>query len=118
MARRKRTDTEERRTAGFRLQLTPTERRKVDAAAAKRGLRLSDYGRRALLRRPIDRPKDADGMRRNPDAAALWQQVHALGVNMNQIAYHLNATGRLDDVPELRELCGEIKAVFARIMKL
>lgn len=118
MARHKRAYTGERRTAGFRLQLTPTERRKIDAAAAKRGIRLSDYGRRALLRRPIERPQETGGMRRNPDAAALWEQVRALGVNMNQIAHMLNATARLDDVPELRELCREIKAVFARIMAL
>lgn len=118
VARYKRADTGERRTAAFRLQLTPSERSRLDAAAAKRGLRLSDYGRRALLRRPIEPARDATTAPHYPEAVALWEQVRALGVNMNQIAHHMNATGALDDVPELRALCREIKAVFARIMAL
>ena len=51
--------------------------------------------------------------RATPEAVALCEQVRALGVNKNQIAHHVNATGQLDDVPELRELYREIKAVFA-----
>lgn len=119
LARRKRTDTEERLTARLHFKVTPTERRKVHADAAKRGISLSDHARRRLLRRAVEHgAQDAGGMRRNPEAAALCRQVLALGVNMNQIAHLANATGRLDDVPELRELCREIKAVFARIMTL
>jgi Mobilization protein NikA len=118
VARHKRAYTGEQRTAGLRLQLTPTERRKLDAAAAQRGVSLSDYARRAMLRRSKKAANDAGDVRRHPDAAALSDQVRALGVNMNQIAHHLNATGELDDVPELRELCREIKTVFARILAL
>jgi len=119
VARRKRADTEERFTAGLHVKVTPTERGKLDAAAAKRGISLSDHARRRLLRRAVDHGvDDAGGLRRNPDAAALSKQVLALGVNMNQVAHELNATGRLRDVPTLEELCREIKAVFARIMAL
>jgi hypothetical protein len=118
MARRKKSYTGERLTAGLHSKCTPSERRRVDAAALTRGVSLSDYVRRAVLRRPIDARPAAGARRTNPDAAALWREAHALGVNLNQIAHKLHTFDRLDDVPELRELCREIKAVFARIMAL
>jgi Bacterial mobilisation protein (MobC) len=117
VARHKRSFTGERLTAGLHVKCTPSERRRLDAAAVKRGMSLSDYARRAVFRRPIE-PARAAAAPHYPEAVALWEQVRALGVNMNQIAHHLNATGELDDVPALRALCREIKAVFARIMAL
>jgi hypothetical protein len=116
MARYKQTFRGERLTSTFQAKCTPSERRKLDAAAEAHGMSLSDYARRAVLRRPVEPPEGR--MRRNPDAAALYEQVRALGVNMNQIAHHAHATGEIRDIPELRELCQEIKAVFARIVAL
>jgi hypothetical protein len=119
VARRKRTDTAERLTAGVHVKVTPTERQKLDAAAVRRGISLSDHTRRRLLRRGLDHGvKTAGSIRRNAEAAALFEQVRRLGVNMNQVAHELNATGRLRDHPALEHLCDEIKAVFARIMAL
>jgi hypothetical protein len=116
MARHKRAYTGERRTAALRLQLTPAERSHLDAAAEAHGMSLSDYARRAVFRRPVQPRKGR--MRQNPDAVALWEQVRALGVNLNQIAHHAHATGEIRDIPELRELCQEIRAVFERIVAL
>jgi hypothetical protein len=117
VARHKRVYAGERRTAALRLQLTPAERGQLDAAAAEHGISLSDYARRTVFRRPIE-SRNGSGIRRNPEAAELCEQVRALGVNMNQIAHHLNATGKIRDIPEFAELCREIKVVFARIISL
>jgi hypothetical protein len=40
VVRRKKSYTGERLTAGLHLKCTPTERHKIEAAAAKRGMRL------------------------------------------------------------------------------
>ena len=117
MARHKRSYTGERLTAGLHVKCTPNERQRLDAAASARGVTLSDYTRRLVLRRAADHPVAGTGGR-NPDAAALCEQVRRLGVNMNEIARHMNMTGQLRDVPELRDLCTEIKSVFARIIQL
>ena len=118
MARHKQSYSEERHTAPILVHATPSERRKLQAAADRDGVSLSNFGHGLMLRRSAARSLTVAGTRRNPDAAALWEQVRLLGVNMNQVAQKLNTFDRLDDVPELRELCREIKAVFARIMAL
>jgi hypothetical protein len=116
MARYKQTYRGERLTSSFQAKCTPSERKKLDAAAGAHGMSLSDYARRVVLRRPVEPP--ADRMRRNPEVAELYEQVRALGVNMNQLAHHAHATGEIRDIPELRELCEEIRTVFARIIAL
>jgi hypothetical protein len=106
MARLQRSYAGERRTAPLRLQLTPSERAEVDAAAAGQGVHLSEYSRQRLLQRQA--PVVA-GARRNPEAAALMHALEgaafenkAIGINLNQIARSLNTTGELRDLPELR----------------
>jgi hypothetical protein len=119
MARHKRSYTGERLTAGVHVKCTPNERQRLDAAASERGVTLSDYTRRLLLRHAVAHPgADTGGAHRNPEAAALCEQVRRLGVNLNEIARYMNMTGQLRDVPELRDLCTEIKSVFARIIQL
>jgi Bacterial mobilisation protein (MobC) len=117
MARHKQAYRGERLTASFAAKCTPSERERLDAAAKAHGISLSDYARRTVFHRPIESRNGSD-IRRNPEAAELCEQVRALGVNMNQIAHHLNATGEIRDIPEFAELCREIKAVFARIISL
>jgi hypothetical protein len=54
--------------------------------------------------------------RRNPEAVALMReldaaasQIRATGINLNQIAFHLNSTGDLRDWPELREALNRVR---------
>jgi hypothetical protein len=117
MARHKRSYTGERRTEHIGFYATPTERAELEAAAAQRGANRSEYTRELVYRR-LGTPVTVAGVQRNADAAALVNQVRPLGVNMNQVARHLNATGEIRDYPELRELLAGIKAVLARPLAL
>ena len=68
MARYERSYVGERRTAPLRLQLTPSERAELEAAAARQGApTLSTYARELLFRRPGG---VVAGTRRNPEAKA------------------------------------------------
>src|SRR5277367_4562819 len=94
MARYERSYSGERRTAPLRLQLTPTERNALEAAAAGQGATLSAYARELLFRRAAAMVADT---RRNPEAKALADELRAIGINLNQIARHANTTGELSD---------------------
>jgi hypothetical protein len=117
MARHKRSYSGERCTVKRTVQLTPTHAAQLDAAAAAAGAPFGTFARELLVRRAATVGVVA-GTRRNPDASQLADQVRPLGINMNQIARHLNSTGELRDWRELTELLAEIKAVFARILAL
>src|SRR4051794_38235632 len=87
MARYDRAYAGERRTAPLRLQLTPSERASLEAAAAQQGASISAYAREQLFRRSA---AIVAGTRRNPEAAALMRELSAIGNNLNQIARYLN----------------------------
>jgi hypothetical protein len=112
---RPRKSADDRASSAFQIRLTEAQRRQLEAKAAAGNISITELVRVAALdyKPPPRRMTPA-----TPETVTLWREVHALGINMNQIAYHLNATGELDNVPELRELCREIRAVFARIMAL
>ena len=92
MARYERSYDGERRTAPLRLQLTPSERDELDAAASGQGATLSAYTRELLFSRSA---AVVAGTRRNPEAAALMRELSAIANNLNQIARQLNTTGEL-----------------------
>jgi len=115
MARYNRTYVGERRTAPLRLQLTPSERDELDAAAAGQGTTLSVYTRELLFRRSA---AVVAGARRNPEAAALMRELNAIGNNLNQIARHLNTTGELDAWDDLDGALGLCKQAIARVLEL
>jgi Bacterial mobilisation protein (MobC) len=108
MARYERTYAGEKRTVKMTLQLTPTERDELDAAATGQGApTLSAYARELLFRRSA---AVVAATRRNPEAKAIMDalteaagELNAIGNNLNQIARHLNTTGDLRDWDELRE---------------
>jgi hypothetical protein len=108
MPRYERSYTGEKRTDGLRLMLTPTERRELEEAAEGQGApNLSTYARELLFRRSA---AVVAATRRNPEAKAIMDaldtaagELNAIGVNLNQIARHLNSTGDLRDWGELRE---------------
>ena len=101
MARRKQTDTKERRTATVTVQFTPTERAKLGARAEKVGVSMSDYARAALL-----------GYRlhvKNPMTERALDQLFGIGTNLNQIAKHANTTGEIrEDAKEGIQKCHEV----------
>jgi hypothetical protein len=100
--RRRRRDPAMLRTASLFVKLTPAERDELNKAAG--GRRVSSYARELLFRRQA---AVVAGTRRNPEAAALARELNAIGINLNQIARHLNSTGELrayDDLPAVLEL--------------
>jgi hypothetical protein len=103
MARHKRSYSGERRTAALRLQLTPSERAELDAAATRERASLSDFTRELVFRR-MAAPGTVARTRRNPEAAGIMRALlaaayehNANGNNLNQIARHANTTGELAD---------------------
>ena len=115
MARYDRGFDGERRTAFLGIQLTPTERAELEAAAQEVGARVSTFARELLLRRG---PAVVAGTRRNPEAAGLMRELNAIGNLLNQIARHLNSTGETrpwDDLPGVLDLH---KRALSRILDL
>jgi Bacterial mobilisation protein (MobC) len=120
MARHKRSYTGEKRTAALRLQLTPSERLKLETDAGGHGApNLSTYARELLFRRSA---AIVAATRRNPEAAGIMQALNLAGRelnvtsnNLNQIARHLNTTGDLRDWGELREALGDFQQTAERL---
>ena len=102
MGRYERSYAGERRTEKVTVQLMPSERAELEAAAELVGAQnLSIYVRELLFRRSA---AVVAGTRRNPEANAIMREIdaaagalNAAGNNLNQIARHLNATGELRD---------------------
>jgi len=112
MAGRRKQDARERRTAGLRLQLTPTERAEIDRRAAAAGRRVSDFGRAVLL----SDPKAPAPSARDPDAIrGLRAEIRHLGNNWNQIAHHANLRCEL---PTQKALAPVIEAIMAALQKV
>ena len=99
MARYERSYTGERRTAALRLQLTPSERDELDAAAERQGASVSDLAREILFRR---RSAARPSVGTNTEAAIIKRELeasqhahNAAGNLLNQLARHANTTGEL-----------------------
>jgi hypothetical protein len=97
------------------VQLTPTERDELEAAATRQGASISVYARELLFRRSA---AVVAATRRNPEAKALMRELSAIGNNLNQIARHLNTTGDLRDWGELREAMTLHKEAISRVLSL
>jgi hypothetical protein len=117
MARYEQSYSGERRTAGLRVQLTPSQRLELDEAAAARGAHISDYAREQLFRRG-GQPLVVAGTRRNPEAKALLNELQRIGNNLNQITHHANANDMIADQRELHEALMLLKAAMARVIAL
>jgi len=81
MARHKLSYAGERFTAACHLQLTPAQREELAAAAKNQGARLSDYVREQLFRRGGQTGVTA-GVRRNPEAKAMLDELRRIGNNL------------------------------------
>ena len=117
MARYRDTDASERRTAKVTVQLAPTERERLETAAAREGKVLSEYVRQLCLRRGGRAPVVA-GTRRNPDAKQLADELRAIGNNINQLARVANQTGELRREAELGMVIDRLVATMDRVIRL
>lgn len=117
MARHKQAYAGERFTTGLYVQVTPTQREELGEAAKATGARLSDYVRERLFRRGGQQAVAA-GVRRNPEAKALLDELRRIGNNLNQLAHHANAVGMLREERELRGNITQLKAAMERILGL
>lgn len=115
MARPKRSDSGERRTAFLGIWLTPAELESLREIAKGQGVQLSQFSRELLFRRAA---AVVASTRRNPEAADLMRELSALGNNLNQISRHLNSTGGLRDWDELRDALTLHKRAVAKVLDL
>lgn len=96
----------ERRDQQMKFVVTGEERAEIEQAAASRGLRLSEFFRR----RSMGVRLPASGVDRQQAAEATVALLR-LGVNLNQIAKHVNA-GRTTPVAELSDIIARINSTM------
>jgi Bacterial mobilisation protein (MobC) len=115
MARYRKQDAAERRTAFFGFQLTPTERAKLERRAAASGLHLSEYCRRMALsdaREPAPAARDPAALR------GIRAEIAHVGNNWNQMTHHVNATGDVPSQKVLKEIGDAIMAALKKVREL
>jgi hypothetical protein len=115
MGRYARHDASERRTAFLGIQLTPSERGELDAAAKKLGATPSAYARELLFRRSA---AVVASTRRNPEAAALLRELSAIGNNLNQLAHRANAAGYVRSEDALLDALEWHRRAIVRVLDL
>jgi hypothetical protein len=99
------------------VQLTPSERAELEAAAAEAGTGLSQYVRELCLRRATD-ASTVGGARRNPEAKRLMYELSAIGNNLNQLAHVANTVHAAPQEHELKAMIEILKAAMARVLAL
>ena len=112
MPRYRADDHGERRTAGLRLQLTPTERAELEKRAAATGRTLSDFGRIVLLsdlKAPAPPANDPEVRR------LLTFQLSKIGTNLNQLTKIANEKRAL---PLEREIRGVLDRIAVAVEKV
>ena len=106
----------ERRTSAVHVQLTPSERAELEAAAASAGVAsLSAFARFPFFRRPFDAGPIA-GTRGNPEANPIARELNAIGNNLNQLTHLAHRTGNVAAEDDLRATTTLLKAAFARVI--
>jgi len=108
----------ERRTAGLRIQLTPTERATIEGNAAQSERNLSDYARDFLLSKTKAQPAP----RLSPVALvvlrALVGQLVRLGNNVNQLARRANEQGNMPAQKTLDEMALILRLCVEKVLSL
>lgn len=100
---------EERRDDRLEVRLTARERAALDTAAARHGLTAAEFTRRRSLSERMPATTAA-----GRDTAAVATALIRLGVNLNQIAHHVNA-GRSVPIPSLTALMARIEGELDRL---
>ena len=101
----------ERRTESMRFSVTDVERVQIEHTAALHGLGLSEFFRRRAL--GVRLPAASAEKQQAAEATAALLRI---GVNLNQIAKHVNA-GRPAPVSELSDLIGRINRHMDKLDK-
>jgi hypothetical protein len=115
MARLRKDDTGERRTAFLGFQLTPAERAEIDRRAAVTGRHVSDYGRMVLLS-PLKAPAPSA---RDPQAIReLAGAISRVGNNWNQMTHLAHEHGALPTEKALAAVMDEIIAALDKVRAL
>lgn len=114
MARYEQSYAGERRTAHVGIQLTPTERADLQAAAQQRGQGLGEYVRDMCFRRPGPLPE----ARRNPISRELIHELRAVGNNLNQLTRIANTFGEIRRTDELDQTLMLLRAAIAKVLDL
>ncbi len=100
---------DEKRSSSFRFVVTDIERAEIEQAASACGLGLSEFFRRRSL-----------GLRMPANAAVSQAKAETttallrLGVNLNQIAKHMNA-GRAAPHGQIKDLLNRINATMDKL---
>jgi len=90
------------------VTLTPAERHHVELTAARAGLSVMEFSRRAIMGQRIVARRPAEKI-----TADLLAELNRVGVNINQIAHAVNSGRGLPyDMPEV---VAELRAVLAKI---
>lgn len=106
MARPRLPDTERRDDTLPPLRVTAAERAAVERKAEAAGLPLSEFCRRAVFARPIP-------SKRNVLSNRALAELNRVGVNLNQIARHMNA-GR-DTPGDLAATLAELRGTLVKV---
>jgi hypothetical protein len=115
MARKRKDDAAERRSAYLGVQLTPAERAKLDERAAYYGLMLSDYARLMLL---SDEHQPAPSARDSAAITSLSVEIRRVGTNLNQLAHIANERRELPRKAALDGLSAEIVETLKKVRAL
>lgn len=117
MARYERGYTGEKQTEFIGLHVTPSLCAKLKADAEASGAASFNAYLNELLENR--QPRRAVGMKRNPDAAALIRELHAIGINYNQLAKYRHSTGERErQAGEADEVETLLKQAFRRVIEL
>ena len=102
---------EQRRTVQVNIRLTATENKKVEAYAQSAGLTPANWIRQKVFTGRFPPVKSS------PIDAALYRELHKIGVNLNQAVRHVN-TVRTGSVPQpiLEELLDMQQEIIKRLI--
>ena len=95
----------QKRTVVVKLRFSQDEVAIVDRAAEAMAVRRAAYCRKVVMGLRI---------RSQVDRAARLE-LNRIGVNLNQLAYHANATGRLGQLQELRSVLEAVRSKVAEL---
>lgn len=113
MARPRREDKRERKTALAGFHLTPSEMARLKSKAITAGLPYPEYGRRRLLGGTIKAGRDPQAIRDLMTAIDRFTvAIDRVGVNLNQLAHHANRERHLPALQILQAWHNELQAIL------
>lgn len=115
MARRRKEDASDRRTAYVSFFVTPVERAELDGRAAAVGRSRSEFLRIVAL---SDLKKPAPSARSPEAIRALALEITRVGTNLNQLAHIANERRELPRKAELEAVSARIVATLEKVMEL